>query len=216
MKTAAIYVRVSTFDQTTLNQELELEKYCEREGYKIFKLYREEGVSGAKTSRPQLDLMIRDMRQGKFDAIIVWKYDRLGRSTMHLLQVLEELKNRNVRLIATSQSIDTFTPLGKFFFTIISGFAEMEREIIKERIALGIKRAIKQGKKLGRPAGSKDKKIRRKSGYYLRWTGTKQKNSQLNPGGNKMETEKIQKQEEYQDESESEESQGYSEEEPQE
>ncbi len=165
----AIYLRISTTDQTTLNQELELKSYCERNNYGIYKIYKDEGISGIKTSRPQLDLMLQDMRNKLFDAIIVWKFDRLGRSTSHLLQVLEELKNKNVRLIATSQSIDTDTPMGKFFFTILSGFAEMEREIIKERIKLGLERRKKEGKALGRPVGAKDKKYRKKSGYLLRY-----------------------------------------------
>lgn len=166
---AGLYLRVSTTDQTTLNQELELKRFCEREGIEIYKIYRDEGISGSKTSRPQLDLMLQDVRKGLFDCVIVWKFDRLGRSTAHLLQVLEELKNKQVRLIATSQNIDTLTPMGKFFFTILSGFAEMEREMITERINLGLERRKAQGKKLGRPKGSKDKKYRRKSGYYNRW-----------------------------------------------
>jgi DNA invertase Pin-like site-specific DNA recombinase len=90
--------------------------------------------------------------------------------TAHLLQVLEELKNKGVRLIATSQNIDTSTPMGKFFFIILSGFAEMEREMIRERIKLGLARRRKQGKVMGRPKGSKDKKYRKKSGYYQRWS----------------------------------------------
>ena len=166
---AGLYLRVSTADQTTLNQEIELKEYCRRNDIEIFKIYKDEGVSGAKTSRPQLDLMLQDMRNKLFDVIVVWKFDRLGRSTAHLLQVLEELKNKNVRLIATSQNIDTSTPMGKFFFTILSGFAEMEREMIRERIKLGLERRKKQGKKLGRPKGSKDKNYRKKGGYYLRW-----------------------------------------------
>lgn len=165
----AIYVRVSTLDQTTLNQELELQSYCQRNNYEIYKTYKDEGVSGSKTSRPQLDLMLQNMRNKQFDAIIVWKFDRLGRSTAHLLQVLDEMKNKGVRLIATSQNIDTDTPMGKFFFTILGGFAEMEREIIKERIHLGLERRKKEGKSLGRPVGSKDKKIRKRGGYYLRY-----------------------------------------------
>jgi len=165
----AIYLRVSTADQTTLNQELELKEYCDRNNYEIYKIYKDEGVSGAKTSRPQLDLMLQDMRNKLFDAIIVWKFDRLGRSTQHLLQVLEELKNKNIRLIATSQNIDTETPMGKFFFTILAGFAEMEREMLKDRIKLGLERRKKEGKQIGRPKGSKDKSYRKKSGYLLRY-----------------------------------------------
>jgi DNA invertase Pin-like site-specific DNA recombinase len=165
----AIYLRVSTADQTTLNQELELKEYCDRNSYEIYKIYKDEGVSGAKTSRPQLDLMLQDMRNKLFDAIIVWKFDRLGRSTQHLLQVLEELRNKNIRLIATSQNIDTETPMGKFFFTILAGFAEMEREMLKDRIKLGLERRKKEGKQVGRPKGSKDKSYRKKSGYLLRY-----------------------------------------------
>jgi DNA invertase Pin-like site-specific DNA recombinase len=166
---AGLYLRVSTEDQTTLNQELELKKYCDNNSIEIFDTYKDEGISGSKTTRPELDRMLKDMRQGLFDCVIVWKFDRLGRSTAHLLQVLEELKNKNVRLIATSQNIDTNTPMGKFFFVILSGFAEMERELIRERIKLGLERRRKQGKVMGRPKGSKDKVYRKKSGYYMRW-----------------------------------------------
>jgi len=166
---AALYLRVSTADQTTLNQELELKKYCELNEIAIYNIYKDEGISGTKTSRPQLDKMLQDMRSKLFDTIIVWKFDRLGRSTAHLLQVLQELQNRKVRLIATSQNIDTSTPMGKFFFTILAGFSEMEREMIVERIKLGLARRKKQGKKLGRPTGSKDKGYRKKGGYYERY-----------------------------------------------
>jgi len=167
---AALYLRVSTADQTTLNQELELQEYCKRNDIEIYKIYKDEGVSGVKTSRPQLDLMLQDMRNGFFNCVVVWKFDRLGRSTAHLLQVLEELKNKEVRLIATSQNIDTSTPMGKFFFIILSGFAEMERELIRERIKLGLERRKKQGKPLGRQVGSKDKSRRKRLGYFERYS----------------------------------------------
>ena len=165
----AIYLRVSTLDQTTLNQEIELLDYCKRMNYEVYKIYKDEGVSGVKTSRPQLDLMLQDMRNKYFEAIVVWKFDRLGRNTAHLLQVLEELKNKNVRLIATSQNIDTSTPMGKLFFTILAGISEAERETIRERILLGLKRRKAEGKAMGRPKGSKDKGYRKKGGYYQRW-----------------------------------------------
>lgn len=172
MKTA-IYVRVSTKDQTTLNQELILKEYCKRHEYKIYKIYRDEGVSGSKTSRRGLDLMLQDMRQKYFDVVIVWKLDRLGRSVQHLLQILEELKNKKVRLICTDMNIDTHSPQGKFFFTVIGAFAELEREIIRERINAGLSRARKQGKRLGRPKGAKDKKPRNKLGYMERYSKRK-------------------------------------------
>ena len=169
----ALYIRVSTSEQTTLNQEIILKEFCERNNYEIYDIYKDEGISGSKTSRPDLDRMLQDMRFKKFDSIIVWKLDRLGRSTQHLLQVLEELNNKGVRLICVDMNIDTATPQGKFFFTIIGAFAELEREIIKERIYAGLDRARKQGKNLGRPNGSKDKKIRNKLGYYQRYSKKK-------------------------------------------
>jgi len=188
---AGLYLRVSTTDQTTLNQELELKEYCRRNDIEIFKVYKDEGVSGSKTSRPQLDLMLQDMRNKLFDCVIVWKFDRLGRSTSHLLQVLEELKNKGIPLIATSQNIDTSTPMGKFFFTILSGFAEMEREMIRERIKLGLARRKKQGKAVGRQLGAKDKSRRKRLGYFQResknkkakWNKqtTPQDTNQINP-----------------------------------
>jgi site-specific DNA recombinase len=167
---AALYLRVSTLDQTTLNQEIELREYCRRNYIDIFEIYKDEGVSGSKTSRPELDKMLKDMRDKRFDSVVVWKFDRLGRSTAHLLQVLEEMKNKGIVLIATSQNIDTSTPMGKFFFTILSGFAEMEREMITERIKLGLQRRKKQGKLLGRQKGAKDKGQRKRLGYFERWS----------------------------------------------
>ncbi len=167
MKTA-IYTRVSTSDQTNENQLIELRKFCQNNDYEIAGEYSDT-ISGTKSSRPELDKMLQDMRDKKFEAVAVWKFDRLGRSTIHLLQVLEEMKNKGVRLIATSQNIDTSTPMGKLFFTILSGIAELEREMIIERTLLGLKRAKSQGKTLGRPSGSKDKGRRRTSGYCLYW-----------------------------------------------
>jgi len=165
----AIYIRVSTEDQTVQNQELALREYCQKEEYEIYQIYKDEGISGSKTSRPALDKMLTDMRNKNFDLIIVWKYDRLGRSTIHLLQILEEMKSKGIRLIATTQNIDTSTPMGKFFVTNLLALSELEREMIRERVNLGLKRAKSQGKTLGRPKGSKDKRYRKKSGYYNRF-----------------------------------------------
>jgi DNA invertase Pin-like site-specific DNA recombinase len=165
----ALYLRVSTKDQTTLNQELKLQEYCQREGHEIFAIYRDNGVSGSKVSRPALDKMLQDMRQKKFEGVITWKYDRLGRSVLHCLQVLEEMKNKGVRFIATSQNIDSGTAIGKFFLVNLLAVGEMERELIRERVNLGLDRARTQGKALGRPKGSKDKGRRPVSGYHIGW-----------------------------------------------
>lgn len=181
-KPVAVYVRVSTLDQTTLNQELILKEFCEKNNLEIYKIYKEEGVSGAKFSRPVLDMMMQDMRAGKFSAIVVWKLDRLGRSLQHLLQILQELQKRNVRLIITDMNLDTSTPQGKLWFSVVGAFAEFERSLIIERIRAGIARRKKEGKFLGRPAGAKDKSKRRKSGYLLRWAKERQEQNAKETG----------------------------------
>jgi len=179
---AGLYHRGSRADQTTEQQELKTREYCNNNNIEIYKVYSEVGQSGKKESRPKLDLMLQDMRAKKFNTLIVLKYDRLGRSTIHLLQVLEEMKNLDIRLIATEQNIDTSTPMGKWFLTNLVSLAEMEREMIIERTKDKLdfyKQEIKKqgffidkkGNKrysLGRPVGSKDKGYRKKSGYYLR------------------------------------------------
>jgi len=180
---AGIYCRGSRADQTTAQQELKIKEYCNRNNIEIYKVYSEVGQSGSKESRPQLDLMLQDMRNKRFNVVVVLKFDRLGRSTQHLLQTLEELKNRNIKLIAVEQNIDTSTSTGKLFFTILAGFSEMEREMIIERTKDKLdfyKQEIKdkgffinkKGVKcfsLGRPKGSKDINYRKKGGYYLRY-----------------------------------------------
>lgn len=183
MTTAGLYHRASKTSQSVEQQEMKTKEYCERNNIEIYKIYSEVGQSGAKESRPQLDLMLQDMRAKKFDCVIVLKYDRLGRSTIHLLQVLEEMKNLNIRLIATEQGIDSETPMGKYFITNLCALADLEREMIIERTCDKLdfyKKELKEkgffinkkGEKcfsLGRKPGSKDKKRRKKGGYYLRY-----------------------------------------------
>ena len=183
---AALYHRASKEKQTVEQQEEITKKFCEQQGIEIFNSYSEK-ISGAKDSRPELDKMLKDMRDGKFNTVVVAKYDRLGRSTKHLLDVLDEFRNRDVTLIAVSQNINTDTPMGKFFFTVIAGIGELEREMIIERTQDKLdyykdqlqKKGYfinKHGKKcfsLGRPFGSKDKSKRKKGGYYLRYNDKK-------------------------------------------
>jgi len=164
----AIYTRVSTNDQTNDNQLIELRKFCQNNNYEIVKEYSDT-ISGTKSSRPELDKMLKAMREKKFEAVVIWKIDRLGRSMSHGVQILEEMKNKGVRLIVSSQNFDSETPIGKMVLTFLFAFAEMEREMIIERINLGLSRARAEGIILGRPRGSRDGKRRKKSGYYLRW-----------------------------------------------
>lgn len=163
---AAIYVRVSTHEQTVEQQIYPCQKWCDLNGYE-YELFAEEGVSGAKTSRTMLDRMLQRMRKGDFHAIVVWKLDRLGRNTQHLLQLSEEFRNKRVKLVCVTQNIDTDRPEGRMFFTIIASFAELEREFTMERIRLAMETKKRKGIKLGRPKGCKDKKPRRTSGYHL-------------------------------------------------
>jgi len=165
----AIYTRVSTIDkgQTLEQQEIPLIEYCNKEGfdYEIFKDY----ASGSKESRPQLDLMIQRLRRKEFQAVLIYRLDRLGRTLKHLLQLAEEFKNMNIRFICYTQNIDTNTAQGMFFLQILGATAEFERQLIRERVKDKLNYLKSGGKRLGRPKGSKDKKRRTKSGYYLRW-----------------------------------------------
>lgn len=165
----AIYVRNSTNEerQNPETQIRPLKERCDREGwdYEIF----QEFASGSKESRPELDKMLKKIRNKHFDTVLVWRLDRLGRSLMHLLQLIEEFNNKNVKFISLTEGFDTTTAQGELFFTIAGAFAQFERKLIQERVNAGLNRARAEGKTLGRPKGSKDKKRRTKSGYYLRY-----------------------------------------------
>ena len=165
----AVYCRVSKEDQNPKNQEFELREYANNRDFEIFKVYTDK-ISGSKDSRPALNDLMMDARSKCFDAILVWKLDRLGRSLQHLIFMIQEWENLNIQFICKTQNIETTNPSGKLIFHIFGAIAEFERELIKERINLGLDRARKQGKHIGRPKGKKDAKIRRKSGYYQRWS----------------------------------------------
>lgn len=172
---AAIYARVSTQEQSVEQQVINCRKYCEQHNweYDIF----EEYISGAKTKRTELDRMLQRIRQGEFQAIVVWKLDRLGRSTIHLLQLLEEFRNKNIKIVITTMGINTDNPEGRMFFTMIAAFAELEREYTKQRVAASMATKLAKGITLGRPKGAKDKKPRRTSGYVQRWADKPRKGS---------------------------------------
>lgn len=155
----AIYCRVSTQEQTTENQRLRLTEYADRRGwtYEV----TEETLSTRKT-RPKKQQLMNRLRQLEFDALLVWKLDRWARSLRELTLDIEELHSLNVTFISLSDSIDLSTATGKLQFQILSAFAEFERNLISERTKQGLARARKQGKHLGRPKGSKDKKPRKR------------------------------------------------------
>jgi len=147
----AIYARVSTTEQSTDSQLLDLRRYIRERGWDIFKEYVDEGISGTKDSRPALNELMNDAKKRRFDVVLVWRFDRFARSTKHLILALEEFKNLGIDFVSYQENIDTSSPLGSAIFTIISAVAQLERDIIAERVKAGLRRARENGKKLGRP-----------------------------------------------------------------
>lgn len=155
MTRVALYARVSTTGQNTENQIDELRRYSAARGWSVAEEYVDAGVSGAKTSRPALDRLMKDATARHFDAVAVWKLDRFGRSVLHLTRAVAELDAAGVRFVAISQGIDTdhSNPTGRLLFNILSSIAQFERELINERITLGVDRARRTGTKSGKPWG---------------------------------------------------------------
>ena len=153
MKRAVLYLRVSTLDQTTANQERELREVSARMGCEIVKVYKDHGISGAKgrDKRPAFNSLIRDAAQRKFDMVMAWSVDRLGRSLQDLVSFLSELHALHIDLFLHQQGLDTTTPAGKAMFQMMGVFAEFERSMIQERVRAGLRRAKDEGKRLGRP-----------------------------------------------------------------
>ena len=164
MKRAVLYLRVSTIEQTTANQERELREIAARMGCEIVKVYKDHGISGAKgrDKRPAFDALCRDAAQRKFDVVMAWSVDRLGRSLQDLVGFLSELHALRIDLFLHQQGLDTTTPAGKALFQMMGVFAEFERSIIAERVRSGIKRVRSEGKRWGRPpiAPALEKRIR--------------------------------------------------------
>jgi len=165
----AIYCRVSTGSQTTDNQELRLVEYVKRQGWK-FDVYRE--TESSRNTRPVKQKVLQQLRNKEYDGVLIYKLDRWARSSQELILEITEIYERGINFISLSDNIDLSTATGKLQFQILAAFAEFERNLIRERTLEGLNRARKQGKCLGRPKGSKDKKQRRKSGYWRRYDGT--------------------------------------------
>ena len=162
-KKAAIYVRVSTDKQTVENQVAALRQIAERRGWEIVEQYHDAGISGSKgrDGRPGLDQMLKDASRRKFDVIMAWAIDRLGRSLIDLLGTIQTLEACGVDLYLDQQSIDTTTPAGKLMFQVCGAFAEFERSMIQQRVRAGLKRAAEKGNYPGRPkiSGALEKRI---------------------------------------------------------
>ena len=152
-KRVALYLRVSTGEQTTENQRRELEAVAKQRGWQIVTVYEDKGVSGAKgrDKRPQFDAMLKDAVRGQFDVLAAWAVDRLGRSLQDLVATLGDLHGAGVDLFLHRQAIDTTTPSGKAMYQMLGVFAEFERSMIQERVKAGLERAKAKGVQLGRP-----------------------------------------------------------------
>jgi DNA invertase Pin-like site-specific DNA recombinase len=162
---AALYVRVSTDKQTVENQIARLTEIAKARGWEIVATYNDAGISGAKgrKERPGLDEMLKEAQRHKFDVVMAWSIDRIGRSLIDLLDTIQHLEACRVDLYLDQQALDTTTPAGKLMFQVTGAFAEFERSLIRQRIHAGLSRAVANGKTLGRPLnnpGAIDKAIR--------------------------------------------------------
>ena len=149
----AIYARVSTTShgQDVGLQTRELRQFAEARGWTVVGEYVDEGVSGAKDSRPELNRLMADAHKRRFDVVCVWRFDRFARSVSHLLRALETFKALVIDFVSLSEQMDTITPAGKMVFTVLGAVAELERSLIAERVRAGLRNARSKGKKLGRP-----------------------------------------------------------------
>lgn len=154
----AIYARVSTTNhgQDVTTQTRELRQLAEARGWEVAGEYVDTGVSGSKDSRPELNRLMSDAHRRRFDAVIVWKFDRFARSVSHLLRALETFNSLGVAFVSLSESLDTSTPAGKMVFTVLGAVAELERCLIAERVRAGLRNARAKGKRLGRPRAAVD------------------------------------------------------------
>jgi len=152
----SLYARVSTMDkgQDPEMQLRELREYSERRGWTVVGEYVDVGISGAKDSRPELNRLMADGSRRKFDAVVVWRFDRFARSVSHLLRALETFRSLGVEFVSYSEAIDTATPVGKMTFTVLGAVAELERSLIVERVRAGMRNAKAKGLRIGRPPGS--------------------------------------------------------------
>jgi DNA invertase Pin-like site-specific DNA recombinase len=149
----AIYVRVSTKQQSVDMQLVDLQAVADKSGWDIVKIYRDDGVSGSVPSeqRPGLKALMGDVVRKKFDMVVIWSIDRLARSTLDLMKTMQLLQEKKVDLYAYKQAIDTSTPSGRMMWQLLGVFAEFEREMIRERVTAGLNEARAKGVRLGRP-----------------------------------------------------------------
>src|SRR5208283_5159997 len=134
-----------------LVQTREMKEYCPRRGWTVVDEYIDVGISGTKEKRPELDRLMSDAHRRRFDAIVVWKFDRFARSVSHLLRALETFQSLGIEFVSLTEGVDTSTPAGKMVFTVLGAVAELERSLIAERVRAGLRNAKAKGKRVGRP-----------------------------------------------------------------
>jgi DNA invertase Pin-like site-specific DNA recombinase len=149
VKRAALYMRVSTLDQHPETQMYDLRGLAAQRSFQIVQEYTDR-ISGAKAHRPGLDQMMHDARQRQFDVVLVWAGDRIARSVRHFLEVLDELNHLGIEFVSFRENIDTGGPLGRAIIVIIGAIAELERNLIIERVRAGMRRAKLEGRHIGR------------------------------------------------------------------
>lgn len=166
----ALYVRVSTQDQSCELQKRELETYSTARGWQIHSTYEDHGVSGTSTKRPMLKALMTDARSRKFDILVCWKLDRFARSLKDLLTMLQDLSDLGIAFISLKDQIDMTTASGRLMMQMIGAFGEFEAALIRERVRAGLANAKAKGKSLGRPKTRDDVAIRalRDRGYSIR------------------------------------------------
>ncbi|MDN5941575.1 MAG: recombinase family protein [Nitrospira sp.] len=149
-----LYSRVSTNGQDPEVQLQALRAHATQRGWTIVEEFIDHGFSGAKEKRPALDRLMKAAWTGKFQAVLVWRFDRFARSVKHLLTALEKFRSLKINFISLQEQFDTSTPIGHAMFTIIGAMAQLERDIIRERVKAGLDRARALGVRLGRPVAS--------------------------------------------------------------
>jgi DNA invertase Pin-like site-specific DNA recombinase len=150
VKRAALYLRVSTLDQHPETQLYDLRQLAKQRGFEITCEYTDHGISGTRVRRPAMDQMMADARQGKFDVVLIWACDRLARSVRHFLEILDEFNRLQIEFVSFRENLDTGGPLGRAVVIIIAAIAELERNLIVERVRAGMRRAKLEGRHIGR------------------------------------------------------------------
>lgn len=149
-KPTFLYVRVSTQDQNPESQTRALIEWCEKQGIHNYELFNDHGISGAKESRPALNEMMDRVEKGEPGQVIVFSFSRFARSVSHLLKALQKFKEKQIRFNSITESLDTNSPMGLALFTILGALAQMERELIRNRVIAGLQNARAKGKRIGR------------------------------------------------------------------